>query len=239
MSVDGVRPLALPRLVLVRPRNPDNLVSIARAMQGHGLGDWVAVSTAAHLDGLLDVLRRHRAPTEADALVPKLRRVDALAEAVVGCSLVVGTSMRTLPGRPSLSTRELAGHVAARGDMTWALVFGAESTGLQDPDLEQCHALSFIPSSGEQPSLNLSQAVVVYLYELAMARASAAASGAVLADDALLRELRAALDGGLREQGFPRRAAEELMAPLLRGALTVEEARRWIAAWRAAGPPVG
>lgn len=231
--------MALPRVVLVWPRNPDNLVSIARAMRGHGLGDWVAVSSAEHLDGMLDVLRRHRAPTEADALVAKLRRVDTLAEAVAGCSFVVGTSMRTLPGRPSLSTRELAGHVAARGDTSWALVFGAESTGLVDADLERCHALSFIPSSGEQPSLNLSQAVVVYLYELAMARAPSAASGAALADDALLRELRAALDGGLREHGFPRRAAEELMAPLLRGALTVEEATRWIDAWRAAGPPVG
>lgn len=231
------KPVASPRLVLVRPRNADNLVSIARAMQGAGVRDWVAVSTVAHFEGLHEVLRRHRAPTEVDALVAALRRVDTLAEAIADCSFVVGTSMRTLPGRESLSTRALAAQVARRGDSTWALVFGAESNGLQNADLEACHALSFIPSSAAQPSLNLSQAVVVYLHELASARGATAAGGAPLAGDALLRDLRAALTAGLREHGFPRRAAEELMAPLLRGALTVDEATRWIAAWTAAATP--
>lgn len=159
-----------PRLVLVRPRNADNLVSIARAMRAFELDEWVAVSSAKHLDGMLDVLAHHRedAPT-----VEGLRRVDTLAEAVAGCDWVVGTTMRSLAGQPRLTARELAA-TALRCTAPWALVFGAESNGLQNDDLAHCHAVSFIPAAEAQPSLNLSQAVVIFTHELKAARDEAA-----------------------------------------------------------------
>lgn len=222
-----------PRLVLVRPRNADNLVSIAGSMQAFGWTDWVAVSSPEHLEGMRDVLQRHRPPSAARELVSTLRRVDSLAQAIADCSFVVGTTMRTLPGRPRFTARELAAHVAARRDRTWALVFGAESNGLLNDDLEQCHAVSFIPSDDAQPSLNLSQAVVVYAHELHAATPHQ--PGPALTGDATLRRLRAALDHALWVNGITRRQAEELMAPLRRASLTDEEATAWLRAWAAAG----
>ncbi len=227
--------MTAPRLVLVRPRNADNLVSIAGSMQAFGWVDWVAVSTPEHLEGMRDVLRRHRAPGAASELVSTLRRADTLEAAVADCSFVVGTSMRALPGWPRFTARELAAHVAAREDRVWALVFGAESNGLLKDDLQQCHALSFIPTSPEQPSLNLAQAVVVYAHELTSGPRPAPASGPALAGDATLRRLRAALDHALWMNGITRRQAEELMAPLRRASLTDEEATAWLRAWAAAG----
>lgn len=200
-------------------------------MQAFGWSDWVAVSTPVHHDGMMEVLRRHRAPSETTGPVLALRRVDTLAEAIADCSFVVGTTMRVLAGRPRLDPRDLAAHVAQRRDTTWALVFGAEANGLQNDDLQQCHALSFIPTSDEQPSLNLSQAVVVYGHELTSTAPHALPPGPALADDTSLRRLKAALERSLRTSGISRAEREELMAPLRRAALTADEATAWLRAW--------
>ena len=225
-----------PRLVFVHPRNADNLVSVARAMKTFAITDWVAVSTVAHLEGMKAVLHNHRGPGETGDL-GSLRRVDTLAEAIADCSWVVGTTMRVLEGRPRLTPRELA--QSERPDTTWALVFGAECNGLQNEHVDQCHAVSFIPSSDEQPSLNLSQAVVVYAHELWTERRTDAPSAVALADDAMLRELRSSIVTGLVAQGLLRGESasrddvDALMSSLMRGCLTPAEASQWRAAWRA------
>ncbi|MEW5741450.1 MAG: TrmH family RNA methyltransferase [Myxococcota bacterium] len=225
-----------PRLVLLRPRNADNLGAIARAMKNFGLSDWVVVSPNPKL---LEVPGLNRLAVKAGELLETVRRVDTLAEAVADCSWVVGTTMRLIEGRRRMTPRELAETVQARQDERWALVFGDERNGLVTEDVQQCHALSFIPSSEEQPSLNLAQAVVVYGYELAMARRGTVhvpAQG--LADDAALRQVRASMELGLAAAGFlrtesdDRHAVDDLMAALTRARLTRKEAGLWTAAWR-------
>jgi TrmH family RNA methyltransferase len=230
--------MAAPRLVLVRPRNADNLVSIAQAMAAFNLADWVAVSSVEHFTGMLDVLRLHRQSDPSHARVASLRRVDTLAEAVADCSWVVGTTMRATPGQPRFSTAELAQQCTLRHDLRWALVFGAESTGLLDDDVAQCHAASFIPSWEEQPSLNLAQAVVVYAFELARARTGAPDPAApALADDATLRALEHRLVATLLDAGLCRdargdgRTVDAVMATLRRAALTQQEAETWRRLW--------
>lgn len=164
-----------PRIVVVRPRNADNLLAIAESMATFGLVELVAVLSAEHLETMRGVLRRHGARVDGLA---GLRRVDSVAEAVLGCTWVVGTTMREVAG-PRFSTRALADEAATRQGEPWALLFGAETNGLRDEDLAHCDAVSFIPSAAAQPSLNLAQAFVLYAYELWVAvpgRASLAAS---------------------------------------------------------------
>jgi TrmH family RNA methyltransferase len=232
----------LPRLVLVHPRNADNLVSIAAAMKHFGLTDWVVVSSPVHLDGMKSVLKHHREPTEFAEPVMRVRRVNTLAEAIADCSWVVGTTMRILEGRPRLTPRELAEMTTQRNDRTWALVFGAECNGLQNDEVDQCHAVSFIPSSEEQPSLNLSQAVVVYAHELATVE-HLVTDGEALADDATLRGLRATMVKALVASGVLRTDTanpgdvDGLMSSLMRGSLTAREAEHWRQAWKARSTP--
>jgi|LNFM01.2.fsa_nt_gb tRNA/rRNA methyltransferase len=229
--------MTLPRLVFVHPRNADNLASIAAAMRNFGLNDWVVVSSPAHLEGMRTVLTHHRPPNDFTAEVLKMRRVDTLAEAIADCSWVVGTTMRVLEGRPRLTPRELAGASAERGDERWALVFGAECNGLQNDEVDQCHAVSFIPSSEAQPSLNLSQAVVVYAHELSLV--SSPHVTVDLADDATLRELRSSIVAGLmgaallRSETSSALDVDALMSSLMRSRLTRGEAHQWSAAFRA------
>ncbi len=225
-----------PRLVFLRPRNADNLGAIARAMKNFGLTDWVVVSPNPLL---LEVPGLNRLAVKSGELLESVRRVDTFKEAIADCSWVVGTTMRLIDGKRRLTPRELAEAGSERTDETWALVFGDERNGLINEDIVQCHALSFIPSADEQPSLNLAQAVVVYGYELAMARRGVVYSPSpVLADDAALRQVRESMEKGMSASGFlqadtdDRHAVSDLMASLVRGKLTRKEAALWIAAWR-------
>ena len=47
-----------------------------------------------------------------------------------------------------------------------AIVFGCEESGLSNEQLEACDLLTGIPLAVSYPSLNLSQAVMLYAYEL-------------------------------------------------------------------------
>jgi TrmH family RNA methyltransferase len=51
-----------------------------------------------------------------------------------------------------------------------ALLFGREDKGLTNEALDRCHRVVTIPSEPDYPSLNLAHAVVLMLYELALAR---------------------------------------------------------------------
>jgi tRNA/rRNA methyltransferase len=94
-----------------------------------------------------------------------------LAEAVAGCTLVVGTGTLThrkaeqkvvpLPALATLVQEELS-----RGGRV-ALVFGPEKHGLTREDLSWCQLLVEIPTDPRQPSMNLGQAAAVCFYELA------------------------------------------------------------------------
>ncbi len=203
---------------------------------GLGLTDWVVVTPNPQL---MEAPGLNRLAVHAGDLIENVKIVGSLEEAVADCSWVVGTTMRFIDGRKRFTPKELGAEVQVRNDEKWALVFGDERHGLRNDDLEQCHALSFIPSSDEQPSLNLAQAVIVYGYELAMARrGEVAASAPVLADDAMVRQVKKSLELGLIASGFlrqdedDRHAVEDLVASLLRGRLTKKEASLWIAAWR-------
>ena len=223
------------RLVLLRPRNADNLGAIARAMKNFGLTDWVVVSPNPQL---LEAPGMHRLAVKSGELLETVRRVETLAEAVADCTWVVGTTMRQVDGRRRLVPQEVAKEAVDRGEK-FALVFGDERSGLTNEDLAQCHALSLIPTADEQPSLNLSQAVVVYAHALFTAERERLAAGravpsAALADDAALRALKATLGEALSAAGFlqddGRSALDELITSLQRAHPTRREAGLWMAA---------
>jgi len=71
---------------------------------------------------------------------------------------------------PELTPREAAQRLiddATRGDV--ALVFGRERTGLENEELQLCHAAVCIPANPDYSSLNLAAAVQVLAYELRVA----------------------------------------------------------------------
>ena len=64
------------------------------------------------------------------------------------------------------SVREAAAEVAGRATETTCLVFGPESSGLTQDELAACGHRVLIPAHPDQPSLNLSHAVMIAAYEV-------------------------------------------------------------------------
>ena len=158
------------RIVLVGTQHPGNIGSAARAMKTMGLQrlSLVAPERFPHAEafalaaGANDVL-------EAAQIHPTLE------SALAGCHMVVATTARrrTVP-MPELTPPEAARRLLAdaeHGEV--ALVFGRERTGLENEELQLCHASVSIPANPEYSSLNLAAAVQVLAYELRVAALSA------------------------------------------------------------------
>lgn len=98
--------------------------------------------------------------------------VATLEEALVGCTLVLGTSARDrrLPW-PLIGPRECGEQAfeQAQQGAEVALVFGREHAGLTNEELQRCHFHVHIPSDPQFSSLNLAAAVQVLSYEVRMA----------------------------------------------------------------------
>ena len=227
------------RIVLLRPRNPENLGAIARAMKNFGLDDWAVAALGTH-----DFEGARRVAVHAEELLDRPRLHRTLDEAVADCAWVVGTSSRRVGGKRRLSPAEVAREALARAaEGRTALVFGDERSGLTNAEVDRCHDLSAIPTADAQPSMNLAQAVVVYGWELRRAALEAGARAppvaAAGATDAELAAIEEALRAALREAGFlagpERHAVRDLTSALRRARLSRREARLWLAALRTLG----
>ena len=99
----------------------------------------------------------------------------ALADAVV----VAGTTSEPPDGHAILAPRPLALRLldaAASGPVS--LLFGQEDIGLTREAMARCQVLGAIPSSPAYASLNLSQAALIFLYEIRLAALSTLAAEA-------------------------------------------------------------
>jgi len=111
----------------------------------------------------------------ADGVLQNATRFDTLDEAVADCQSVIGTSARDRHiAVPVVSCRAAAENIAqsiqeASGNLTTAMVFGRERSGLSNEEMDRCTRLLRIPCNPDFSSLNLGAAVQVVAYECAQA----------------------------------------------------------------------
>ena len=151
-------------VVLVRPRDPNNIGAAARAMANFGLNDLRVVepyepswqTAVVSAVGATDILQ-------------KAKLFHALPDALADCKLTIATT--ALKNRRLNETivllPELSPWLVTQPAGKTALVFGNEKTGLSNEDIELCSAALHIPTRAKQPSINLAQAVILTCYELA------------------------------------------------------------------------
>jgi len=151
-------------VVLFRPKYSENVGSAARAMLNMGARSLILVDPQGFdLERAAPLATAH-----ARHILETARIVAALPEALSGCALAIGTTARTGGWRKGLLTPAKAapGVIArlAEGGRV-ALVFGPEDRGLTNAETSLCDQLVMIPASPDCTSLNLSQAVLILLYE--------------------------------------------------------------------------
>jgi len=212
------------QVVLVRPESPANVGAVARVIANTGLaglrlveaGDWRTISCWRMAWGSQEVLEQ--------AAV-----FDDLPAAVADAQVAMAFSGKHEKGAAWLDVREAAAEIAGRADETICLVFGPESSGLTQDDLAACGHRVLIPAHPDQPSLNLSHAVMVAAYEVFRARARPASGPrwATLEEKAaMLERLRAGLIaiGAVPERNTDDRL-QEWRALFARADLTPREVR--------------
>jgi tRNA (cytidine32/uridine32-2'-O)-methyltransferase len=153
------------RIVLVNTSDCRNIGSAARAMKTMGLKNLVLVAPEELPNGQAQALSAGATDVLANAQV-----VNTLEEAINDCGLVVGTSARsrTLPW-PMLDPRLCGAKLISEAkNFNVALVFGRESSGLTNEELQLCHFHVQIPANPEYSSLNLAMAVQTLSYEIRM-----------------------------------------------------------------------
>lgn len=156
-------PLDNIRIVLCNTSHPGNIGSAARAMMTMNIFDLVLVNP----ERFPHAQARAQA-SGAMAVLDNIRVVGTLEEAVADCGWVVATSARPrhLGDEPYTPWGFADRAVSIASTNRVALVFGTERTGLTNEELERCHAVSMVPVNPKYSSLNLSQAVQIFCYEL-------------------------------------------------------------------------
>lgn len=154
------------RIVLVATSHPGNIGSAARAMKTMGLTRLYLVTPRQFPDR-----KAHELAAGADDVLEGVVVTETLAEALVGCHLVIGSSARPrgidMPGLSPVHCASLVKEASATSQV--AIIFGREHAGLTNAELLHCHYHVTIPSHPDFSSLNLAQAVQVIAYELRMA----------------------------------------------------------------------
>ncbi|UZW63279.1 RNA methyltransferase [Lysobacter enzymogenes] len=164
------------RVVLVGTQHPGNIGSAARAMKTMGLSRLILAAPEKAPDR-----DSYALAAGADDVLAAATVVPDLAAAVADCHFVLGCTARSRRiALEQFDPRQAAAlcEARARAGSEVALVFGRERTGLENHELQLCHAAVHIPANPAYSSLNLAAAVQVLSYELRMASLAASAPAA-------------------------------------------------------------
>ena len=172
-------------IILVQPENSDNIGAAARAMKNMGFTDLRLVKPPENWR----VKGRTLAVNAKDVLAAA-KEFPSLKAAVADLQWVAGTSRRRGSKRthfiefdeviqrlrPHPNPLPQAGEGKSKkatpplplgeGGVRAGVVFGRESKGLSNADLSLCDGIVSIPASPIFPSINLAQAVMIFMFSL-------------------------------------------------------------------------
>ena len=154
-------------VVLHEPQDLVNIAHVVRAMKNFGCRDLRLVAPREY-----DAFRIEGIAHQTQDILARVRQFDTLEAALADCVHVVGFTARGRTAKRNVQRpREAMAEVLSISPTgPVALLFGREDKGLSNAALDLCHRIVTIPTNPDYPSLNLGHAVVLTLYELALAR---------------------------------------------------------------------
>jgi TrmH family RNA methyltransferase len=225
-------PNANVRVVLVRPKFAGNIGAVARVMRNTGLDQLTLVAPQADLEDR----EARKLSTHGESILDRATIVDDLSSAISDCVFVVGTTARTAGStradRIEPPEKILPRLHSATACGNGALVFGPETNGLTNEEVDCCHALVSLPLEPDYPAMNLAQSAAVLLYLLRRSGEASAPHARIdpLADAAELEKMFTALQSSLERVEYLRGdrsddLCQALRRMLLRSSPTRQEVR--------------
>jgi len=164
-------------VILVQPENAGNIGSIARIMKNFDFNDLIIFNPIENVNEITSYETQGYAMHGKDILLnANIIRVDsqeryneALKKFLNGFDLILGT---TAKGKRYTNLNRLAIFVenfdipVSEKALRIALLFGKESRGLTNEEIEFSDILLRIPATSSYPTLNLSHACGIILYEI-------------------------------------------------------------------------
>ncbi len=150
-------------IVLVDTQDGANIGSVCRAMKTMGLTHLDLVTNRSYDENRVRTLALHASDLYENAII-----YPTLQQALQNSVYTVASTRRRGKFRKlsALSPEQLSEKVSQINDGIISIVFGRESDGLRDDEVQQCSTVVTIPTSEKFPSLNLSQAVQIVCYAL-------------------------------------------------------------------------
>jgi tRNA/rRNA methyltransferase len=168
--------LSNPIVIFVRPRAEGNIGALARVMSNFGVQELRIVGEVLKVDASYE-LKKESAPLDwamackGQSVLENSQNFSTLEEATQDIHWVLGSSARKREGdcgytRPTGLFEELLQQKALTWNDShkWALVLGSEDNGLTEEEVSLCHALCHIPTSSENPAMNIAMAAGCLLY---------------------------------------------------------------------------
>jgi TrmH family RNA methyltransferase len=145
-------------VILVEPENPGNIGAVARIMKNFGFYDLRVVRPCE-----INEIAYARA-THAKEILDNIKIFDSFEKAIKDLDMLIATTGKI---------RKVSKHVIEPWKIpkyeNIGLVFGRESIGLLNEEIERCDIVVSVPTS-EYKILNLSHAVGIILYEISKSR---------------------------------------------------------------------
>jgi tRNA/rRNA methyltransferase len=148
----------------MEPAVPENVGASARALKTMGFTELRMINPCEYLDGKAKYVAHGSYDILENAKV-----FTSLKDALTDIDFVIGTTARFrkvradyYPGDKLTDLLESKKTIIKKA----AIVFGREERGLDNDEVELCHITTSIPMADTYPSLNLSQAVMIYSYIL-------------------------------------------------------------------------
>jgi len=150
-------------VIFLGAENEGNIGSLARVMKNFGLAKLILVSPKVRIGK--DAIK---AAMHAQDVLRSAKIVEKFEDVIKNVDFVVGTTARLgwnynvlrTPVYPDQLSRlkEVKGKVA--------IVFGRESSGLTNEELNKCDIVLTIPANPEYPTLNITHAAAIIFYEI-------------------------------------------------------------------------
>ncbi len=153
-------------VVLVEPEHPNNVGAVARAMNNMGFTKLILIKPCDYLSGGNDGART--LAMHSQDILQSAKVYSDLRSALLEQNFVIALTNRVRGQHKILENSWNLEYVfkQIQNENNIALVFGRESSGLTNSEVDLCDLIMTIPTFGQNTSLNLSQAVMVILYEI-------------------------------------------------------------------------